>query len=156
VKRRRKWESIQPISLSHAMGLCLEHAREGMNRSVDRVADQMGLTNKWVIYKWVESGRLPAILIRGFEAACGIDYVTRYLAHSAHLLPIEIPTGKLASEKDLHRLQEAFIAGMGMLFAFYEGAVNAPETVAALTELMEQAAWHRENVERFSSPELEF
>ena len=80
----------------------MEFAREKHNRSVDRIADLMGLANKWVLYKWLESGRMPAILIRPFEAACGIDLVTRYIGHSANKMLIEIPTGRKVTSTDLN------------------------------------------------------
>ncbi len=41
-KARRQWRRIQPISLRNALELCKDHARERLNRSVERVADEMG------------------------------------------------------------------------------------------------------------------
>jgi hypothetical protein len=100
----RIWKKVSPTSLSHALELCLEHAREKHNRSVDQIADLIGLANKFTLYKWVESGRLPAIQVRPFEHACGCDFVTRYLAHSAGKLLVEIPIGRPATVEDLQVL----------------------------------------------------
>ncbi|MCU8084256.1 hypothetical protein [Shewanella sp. SM23] len=66
---RRNWEKVRANNLRHLMALCLEFAREKQNLSVDRVADLMGLPSKWTLYKWLENGRIPAVLIRPFEHA---------------------------------------------------------------------------------------
>lgn len=152
----RSWKSRQPGSLRQAMEWCLDYARVRHNRSVDRVADLMGLGSKWGLYKWLESGKLPAVLIRPFEAACGIDYVTRYIGHSAHKLLIDIPTGKRATGKDINTLQGSFTEAVSLLLKFYDGAAEAEETLAALYTTMEQLAWHQGAVERHRQPELDF
>ena len=151
---RRNWKRLHPTSLSHAMELCLEHARVALNLSVDRVADRMGLTNKWTLYKWIESGRIPAVMIRPFEVACGIDYVTRYLAHSDHKLLVEIPSGRKARARDVNELSLAANKAVGALMEFYGGSRDAEETLGALTGLMEDLAWHRGEVEKHTQPEL--
>lgn len=153
---KRHWKRVQPSSLSHAMELCIAHAREVHNRSVDQIADLMGLANKWSIYKWVENGNLPARLIRPFEHACGCDFVTRYMAHSAHKLLINIPTGRAPKSTDLSRTYESFSAAMSLLTSFYDGKSDAQETLGALTTMMEDVAWHHGNVDKHLQPELEF
>lgn len=133
----------------------MEYARERHNRSVDRIADLMGLANKWVLYKWLESGRMPAILIRPFEAACGIDLVTRYIGHSANKMLIEIPTGKKVTSTDLNELQASFAGAVSLLVEFYERQRGSDEALAALTGLLEDVAWHRKNVQEHLQPGLE-
>ena len=152
----RSWKRLIPTSLSHAMELCLQHAKEKHNRSVDQVADLMGIPNKWNIYKWVESGRLPAVLIRPFEHACGIDFVTRYLAHSDHKLLIDIPTGRRAAHREVNDLMGAAHEAVGLLLKFHEGQANANDTIGAITGVMESLGWHRGNVEKSAQPEFEF
>lgn len=150
----RSWKKIQPNSLRHAMELCLEHARVKRNLSVDRVADNMGMASKWTLYKWLENGRMPTILIRPFEQTCGIEFVTQYLATSAHKLVIPIPTGRKAKDSDVNELQGTFSEAMGLLIRFYQGKSEADETMSALTQVMSDIAWHRENVSKTLSPEL--
>lgn len=152
----KNWKRIQPTSLSHAMELCVEFAKARHNRSVDQIADLMGLTNKWSIYKWIENGNLPSRLIRPFEHACGCDFVTRHLVHSAHKLLINIPTGRPPKSPDLVRSHESFSAAMSLLTQFYEGKADAQATLGALTTMMEDVAWHHGNVEKHLQPELEF
>ena len=149
------WKHRQPGSLRQAMEWCLEHARTRHNRSVDRVADMMGLASKWALYKWMESGRLPAVLIRPFENACGVDYVTRYIGHSAHKLLIDIPSGKRAGDHEINAMQAAFAESVTLLLRFYQGKAEAEETLAGLTSTMEHLAWHRGEVERHQAPELD-
>ena len=153
---RNNWKHRQPGTLRQAMEWCLEYARVKHNRSVDHVADLMGQSNKWVLYKWLESGRMPAVLIRPFENACGIDYVTRYIGHSGHKLLIDIPNGKRATGKDINSLQSSFAESVSLLLKFYEGESEADETIAALLTTMEQLAWHRGTIERHKQPELDF
>ena len=69
---RRNWKRIRPHSLRYALELCKEHARERRNLSVERIAELMGLADHWALYKWFQSGRIPANLIRPFEHVCGI------------------------------------------------------------------------------------
>ncbi|MCK7553039.1 hypothetical protein [Marinobacter goseongensis] len=133
----------------------MEYAREKHNRSIDRIADLMGLANKWVLYKWLESGRMPAILIRPFEAACGIDLVTRYIGHSANKMLIEIPTGRKVTATDLNELQSSFAGAVSLLVEFYERKNGSDEALAALTGLLEDVAWHRKNVQEHLQPGLE-
>jgi hypothetical protein len=143
------------VSIPHAIELCLEVARQKHNFSVDRVADGMGLANKWVIYKWMESGRLPALMIRPLEQTCGADFVTRYLGHSAHKLLIDIPTGRKVKAVDINQLQASFTQSVSLILAFYEGGANQAETLSSLTQLLEGVAWHHQNVEQHSQPQLE-
>ena len=151
---KRHWKRTRPTSLRHAMELCLEHARSELNLSVDRVADRMGLANKWTLYKWLESGRMPAILIRPFEMACGINYLTQNLAASDHKLLIDIPAGRRVTENEINELQGSFARAMSELINFYNGKSDEATTLAAITGVMEQLAWHRGNLQKQSLPEL--
>lgn len=136
------------------MELCLEHACEKHRRSVDRVSDLIGLANKWALYKWLENGRMPTILLRPFEHACGIDYVTQYLAHSAHKLVIEIPPGRRATEIEIAELQSSVNEAIGALLKYYAGKTSDEDTLGALAQAMGDLAWHRENVAKHLEPEL--
>lgn len=155
--RKRVWKHARARSIGHAMELCLEYAREKHNLSVDRVADRMGLANKWNIYKWMENGRLPALLIRPFEVACDCpqSFVTNYLAGSAHKLVIDIPTGRKCSQDDLLKIQTEFNEAVNLLAEFYKSAANTDETIGALTTVMQELAGQRENVSKTSNPELD-
>lgn len=150
----RNWKH-PPQSLTEAMEACLAHALTKHRRSTDHVAADMGLANKWNLYKYVESGRLPAVLIRPFEVACRADFVTRFLAHASHRLIIDIPTGRLPAASDLATVQTATHEAMGALINFAAGKAQPDEVIAAVTSAMEQLAWHRENASRTAQPELE-
>jgi hypothetical protein len=152
-KRKRNWKKVRPSSLQHAMELCLDHAREVHNRSVERVAELID-ANKWTLYKWVAEGALPASRIRPFEFACGCTYVTDYLSTSAHKLVIDMPSGKQVGAQDITELQGSFAESMGLLIKFYAGEAEVAETLGALTDTMSKLGWHRANVERHAEPEL--
>jgi len=137
-------ESTAPTTLRHALQLCLDYARSVHNRGVERIADLMGLPSYWVIYKWVSNGKIPAILIRPFEHACGCD----------HKLLVDIPSGRAGSDQDLMQLHADFSQATGLPIRFYRGETSADDTLASLNLLLEGLAWHRANVQKASQPEL--
>jgi hypothetical protein len=143
---KRNWKRAQPRDLRHAMDLCLEYARERFNRSVDNVAD----------LKWIEAGSMPVRKVKAFEHACGIDFLSRWLAMSGNKLVIEIPIGKLADPEDVQALQEITHAAIGSLIKFYKEQADSDETLAAVQTALERLAWHRANVEKCRQPELPF
>ena len=155
-KPRRNWKRLQPTSLRHALELCKEHARERLNRSVERIADEMGITDHWTVYKWLQTGRIPANLIRPFESACGIDYVTRWIAASAGKMLVDIPTGRRLEGTDVVALHNGFGAALQLLTDFYASKAAPGAVIAALTAHLQDVAWHRANVAQFSAPELDF
>lgn len=149
------WKSLRPDSLRKALELCKEHAREKRNLSVERIAEEMGVTDHWTLYKWINTGRIPANMIRPYETACGIDYVMRWLVASSNKLIIDLPTGRHAKAADMQVLQELMTTCAGQLLAFYGGKANAHDALTAIQNAMEGLAWHRGNVEKHSQPELE-
>lgn len=153
-KPRRDWKRLRANSIPQAMELCLTYARETANLSVERVADRMGLASHWVVYKWMQEGSIPARMIRPYEHACGCDYVTRYIAASAHKLLIDLPTGRHAEPGDIQAVQEACTAAVGALIAFHAGRSDAADTHTALTVALERLAAERAEVERYHAPEL--
>ena len=153
---KRNWKRIQPTSLRNALELCKDFAKERHNLSVERIAESMGLTDHWTVYKWIQTGRIPANMIRPYETACGIDYVTRWLAASSGRLLIDIPTGRKADAADMQALQELLNTAVGQLLQFYGGKAEAGDTLAAIQQAMEGLAWHRGNVQKHAQPELDF
>lgn len=149
------WNRVRPNSLSHAMELCIEYGRQKKNLSVDRIADRMGLANKWTLYKWMENGRMPAILIPTFEHACGVNYMTTYLATAAHKLLIDIPCGKRPTDMDIISLNANFNDAVSLLSRFYKGDAQIDQTINALTHSITEIAYHRENISKDQMPELD-
>ena len=152
--RKQAWKTWQPTCLAEAVEGCLGFALHQHNRSVEQVADLVG-ESKWTLYKWVENGAIPARKIAGFEHACGVHYVTRYLAASAHLLAVPMPTGRKASPSDIAALQGACNTAIGALIDFAAGRASAIDTHAALTAAMTALAHERAQVERQDQPELD-
>lgn len=152
----RNWKRVQPTSLRHALELSKDHARECLNLSVERIADLMGLPDHFYLYKVLQSGRLPATLIRPFEAACGIDLVSRWIAASAGKLLVDIPTGRKLKGTDVVALHSSFSTALQLLTALYEGKADQAEVLEALQAHLVDVAWHRQNVIQFTEPELDF
>ena len=151
---RTHWKH-PPQSLQAALEACVDHARIKHNRSIDNIAADMGLASHWALYKWIESGRLPAVLIRPFELACRCDFVTRFLSHAAHRLIIDIPSGKLPTAGDIQQVQEASNQALAALISFAAGKQTTAEVIDAVTVAMEQLAYQRANAVKVSQPELE-
>jgi hypothetical protein len=151
----KNWKRLHPTSLIHALRISKDYAREVNHRSVERIADLMAVTPD-LLYKWLANGRMPAVLIPTFEHACGIDFVSRWLALSAGKLVVEIPTGRDLKECDLHQLQELLHAAVGKLMEFADGRGEAVPTLGALDSAMSGLAFHRGNVAKHAQPELEF
>lgn len=152
----RQWNKVQPKSARDAMQLCLEHARVKHNRSVDTVAEMMGEVNKWTFYKWLETGSLPLRLIKSYEHACGIDFVSRWLVISSGKLVIEIPAGRAVDVNDIQVLQASAHEAIGHLIRFYSGDEGYTATLATVQAALEQLVWHKINVEKFQQPEIPF
>lgn len=152
---RRRWKNARPTSLRHALELCKDFAIEAHNKSVQRIADEMGLPDHWALYKWLQTGRMPANLIRPYERVCNCDYVTRWIAASAGRLTIDMPTGRNCTAQDTQALQELLTTAAGKLLAFYAKNSEADETLSAIQEAMEGLAWHRGNVSQTQHPQLE-
>jgi len=152
---RRNWKRIRPSSLRHALELCKDYAKERHNLSVERIAEHMGLTDHWTLYKWFQNGRMPLNLVRPFEAACGIDFVTRWQTASAGKLLIDIPTGRKADAADMQALQELLNTAVGQLLQFYGGKAEAVDTLTAIHAAMAGLAWHKVNIEKHDQPELD-
>ena len=152
---RRNWKTIQPTGLRHAFELCKDHARERLNKSVEGIAEDMGLADHWVLYKYLQKGSMPANLIKPYELACGVDYVTRWMAASNGRLLVQVATGRKLNPTDVAELHEHFAKALQLMTEFYAKPGDPAETLAALTTHMEHVAWHRQNVAQHANPQLE-
>ena len=93
---RRNWKQARANSLTHALRLCKEYAQDRHNLGVERIADRMGQSHD-NLYKWLATGRMPAILVPAYELACGCHFVSDWLAASAGRLVVPMPTGRSAA-----------------------------------------------------------
>lgn len=150
------WNRMQPSSLRHALELCKDHARVKKNMSVEKIADAMGVTDHWIIYKWFQTGRIPANLIHPYEYACGINYVSRWIAASAGNMLVPIPSGRCLKATDVIELHNGFGLALQLLTDLYAGKADVQQTLDALTSHMVDVAWHQRNVAEFATPQLPF
>lgn len=151
---RINWNTVQPNSITHAIELCSQYAREKRNLSVERIAELMGQPSHHALYKWMAEGRMPAVLIRPFEHACGVAFVSRYLAHSAQYLTMKIPSGAKSAARDINALQGSLTSAVTALIDFHDSRLSQEQCIDALTTALESLAWHRTNVEKTDCPEL--
>ena len=156
--RRAFWKRYQPTSCRDALHQCKAYAQEARNLSVERIADQMGLPDHWALYKWIESGRFPFVLIPAYESACGINLPSRWLAATQRRLLVDMPVGRAATEDDLVQLGTGFQQAVQLLSDFYKsnGATDPAPVLDALRSHLESVAHHHFNVSGFSEPELDF
>ena len=156
--RRAFWKRYQPTSCRDALHQCKAYAQEARNLSVERIADQMGLPDHWALYKWIESGRFPFVLIPAYESACGINLPSRWLAATQRRLLVDMPIGRAATGDDLVQLGTGFQQAVQLLSDFYKsnGATDPAPVLDALRSHLESVAHHHINVSGFSEPELDF
>lgn len=154
---RRNWKQVRANSLTEALRLCKEFAQDRANLSVERIADRMGASHD-SLYKWLATGRLPAILIPAYELACGCHFVSEWLTASAGRMVVAVPTGRKVAQAELVELNSGFAQALQLLTDFYANPAraDAQATASALTQHLQQVAWHRANVAQHITPELEF
>ena len=154
--QRINWKSRQAKigNLLSAIELSVEYARVKNNLSVERIAELMGIPSHWTLYKYMESGKLPANLIPTFEHVCGCSFVSEFLATRAGKIVIDIPRGKKATSKDINLLQQNFTRAIDALLDFYEHQGNEAETIGNINAVIADLAAHRSNVAMSSNPEL--
>ncbi|MFS4550042.1 hypothetical protein [Comamonas resistens] len=153
---RRNWKRVQPNSLREALEQCKEHARERLNKSVDNIAEDMGLADKWSLYKWIQNGSMPAKLIRPYQIACGINLVSRWLAASEGRLLVDIPTGRAIKQEDLHQAHSGFAQAMSLISDFCAGKADQATTLEAIRDHLQLMGRLHGNVQQHHTPELEF
>jgi hypothetical protein len=149
------WKRKVPTSYTQALRLCKDYAKDKHNLSVERIADEMGVTAD-LLYKWLAHGSMPLNKIRTYQLACKCNFVSRYLAYSEGCMLVPIPSGRGIDDTNMMKLNASFHAAMTLLADFYQDKANAQETIAALTEHMEATGWHRLNIEKRQQPELGF
>lgn len=149
----RNWKRVYPSNVIDALRLCKDHALERRRLSVERIAELMGVTAD-VLYKWLSTGRMPATMVPGYEHACGINLVSRYLATSGGRLVIDMPTGRAASPGDVQALQQTLHDAVGALLAYYNQGGDPATTAAAVMAGVEQLAYHHKNVQQADTPAL--
>lgn len=156
--RRAFWRRYQPTSCRDALHQCKAYAQEARNLSVERIAADMGLNDHWALYKWIESGRFPLVLIPAYQNVCGINLVTRWQAAHERRLLVDMPVGKAGDEDDMVALATQFSQAVQLLRDFYKssGATDPAPVLAALRSHLESVAHHHFNVSGFAEPELDF
>ena len=152
---KRNWKKHRSTSLTSAIRDCKDFALDVHGRSVAHLADLSGQTED-SIYKWMSSGRLPAIVIKPYELACGCSFITDFLAASGDRLVIDMPKGRTPSTTDLVEMHTTFSQAFQLLSDFYSGKADAEQTQAAIKLHLEQFAWHHRNVGIHANPQLEF
>lgn len=154
---RRNWKRVSPNSAIEAFRLCKEYAQETKNLSVERIADRMGATHD-SLYKWLATGRMPAILIPAFEHACGCHFASVWFCTNAGKLVLDMPTGRKGNPDDLMAVNTSCATALQLLTAFYAAprGIDPEETLAALRTHLEHIAFHHRNVASYATPELDF
>ena len=154
--RCRFWKHRVPAALKAALDECLSFALEAHNRSVDRVAELVGLDSKWVLYKWIGETRMPINMVAPFEHACGIDLVSRFMAANTGKLVIPLACGRASTPGDINHLQCDTTEAIRALLEFYAGRESAEVTQAAILTAMQDLGWHHANVGKHEQPEFDF
>lgn len=153
--RSRNWKRYQPADLAGALRACKEFARDKKNLSVERIAELMGVSVE-ALYKWMADGSMPAKRLASFEHICGAHFATEYLAGGAGRIVIRLPSGAPTHPEDLAALQSELADAVARLIRCYRENDRVEDTRNAITGSLRSLAWHRENLARMESPELDF
>jgi len=152
---RTNWKCIVPHNMNHAIQLCKQHALDNKNMSVARIADHLAITTD-TLYKWLGNGRIPANHVFAYEQACGISFITEYLAHSQGYLLIKAPTGRKAEHKDLNKLQLYMAQVAAKIIEANEGDCTAQDAIDHIKILMQDLAYQQKNVAAVQVPQTQF
>lgn len=135
--------------------MCKDYAKAKHNLSVERIADDMGMTASR-LYQHLDTGDMPFSRVRVFQRVCRCNFVTLYMAHGDDCMLIKIPNGKKMTDEQMLDLNATWHLAMTALTEFYKHNTNPNVALAKLTDHMAAAAWHRVNVEKALQPELDF
>lgn len=149
----KNWKRVVVNSLQHGTDLCVQHAQDKHNRSIQQIADQIG-ENHHTLYKWLAETRMPIKKVIGFEKACGVALITQYLAHANNKMLVDIPTGRKAEHRSLNELAAYTHKVMGMLLEFEADSSEPDALKEAITLLMADFAHQRGQVSKRQQPEL--
>jgi len=152
---RTNWKCIVPHNVNHAIQLCKQHALDNKNMSVARIADHLAITTD-TLYKWLGNGRIPANHVFAYEQACGISFITEYLAHSQGYLLVKAPTGRKAEHKDLNKLQLYMAQVAAKIIEANEGDCTAQDAIDHIKILMQDLAYQQKNVAAVQVPQTQF
>lgn len=133
-------------SVRDAIESCLAYARRTRKADVGEIAGVMGLKNKWVLYKWVESGRLPANQIPSFEAACGCADLSEALGLAAGVLTFPTHADgqtRLSTTADAHLV---VARGLSAAIAAERHGKYESESALALDQAIDALRWLRDRV----------
>ncbi len=149
----------QPTCLSDAFKMCVDYALQKHRMNTDRIADAMGLSQPWSLYKYISHGSMPCNLIRPFELACKCNFVTAYLAASTgeHVL-IKVPNGRRAGASDIAALQETCNLAVNAVIQFYrgKGGNDAAGAIAAINTALGSLSHERGHIQNHQQPEFNF
>lgn len=129
-------------SVTQAIGACVRHARQTHYRSIAELAKTM-LVSTDSLYKWVQTGRIPAVEIPNFEKACGIDALSRALSRAAGNIAVCHPQGEQRKEVTTNHLQQQFHQLVGQLL---DDAADGEVKIGAINAVMDLLAQLRENI----------
>lgn len=141
--------------MNHAIQLCKQHALDNKNMSVARIADHLAITTD-TLYKWLGNGRIPANHVFAYEQACGISFITEYLAHGQGYLLVKAPTGRKAEHKDLNKLQLYMAQVAAKIIEANEGDCTAQDAIDHIKVLMQDLAYQQKNVAAVQVPQTQF
>lgn len=149
------WNRLVPHSMVKALNLTKDHGKEKKQQSVQRIGDRLGVSPD-CLYKWLGDATMPVNKVIAFEEACGINFVTQYLAQSQGFLLVPAPTGRKAEHKDLNELQLYMAKVVAKIIEANQGECTAQEAIDAIKVLMQDLAYQQRNVKVAEMPQEEF
>ena len=117
----------------------LKTAKAVCYRQINDVADAMGV-NRDVLYKWAQTGRMPAVHVPDFEKACADAAVTRVLAAAQGYLLVPISVDTQTPQLDMARVHCQVASAMLAAATAQVDAGQADEAVRTITQAINSLA----------------
>jgi len=129
-----------------AIAACLRHAKIERCRDIQDIAKAMGLPNHWVLYKWIETARIPALMVPSFEDACGAAFLSQSLAEASGLIAIKAPTAQAATAVDWAQANVLVAKAMADAAASIADPAQWREAIKACNQAMNALASVRQQL----------
>lgn len=138
--------AIDGDELVAAMNACVTHAADHYGINITDIANLTGV-NKWTLFKWLESGRMPVTELKKFEDICHARFVTRHLADHAGMLLVSRPKGLETPEATLLTANKAMADALSAVSACIGGQIGVKPAIKAIDAAMEVLAVLRRQVD---------
>ena len=127
------------LDIGTAIRDCLSTAKATRYRNINDVAAAMDVSRE-VLYKWVQTGRIPAVQVPAFEQACADASLTRALAAAQGYLLVPATADSQTPELALATVQSQVAAALLAAATAQVDTAQAGQAVRSITQAIDGLA----------------